>query len=255
MESIPLVDLLDRVNRDSSLLPSFRQQLIERQGEALVQIERFPELLAPLRYYGLIGDRTFTILLADGIRNANAHLITVILRDVKWTNLRDFLVHYERIAKVILDSVPSDYRAPSILSVVDLLNEDWEFYQELVTLLTDKTLVHQFPVTRWNQEFDSLANVITHLSHIRNKRQKLQDLVFAISRSIAVDLAIATGEANIPLYLDIFSNPFGGAYADILRNSLESRDIPNDSMKNVVAAVLQDRLLEARVRWALKYID
>lgn len=255
LEFVPLVDLMERAGHDPSLMPAFQQQLMERQGEALVQIERYPELLMPLRYYGLIGDSDLETLLADGIRNANAHLITVMLRDVKWIDLRRFLTQYEKVAEMLLSVTPKDYRAPSILSVVDLLNEDWNFYQELTTLLTNKTLVPQFPVVRWNQDFDSLANVISHLDYVPNKRQKLQDLVFGLARCLATDLVIATGDTNTPLYLDIFSNPYGGAYADTIRKALETRDIPEGLMKKAITAILQDRILEARVRYALKYLD
>jgi len=251
MSHISLPYLLHLANTDPQYCEQLHTQLRERYQEALLQIDRHPELLIPLSYYGMINVDSMDTLLLSAIREVNPDLVTVIIRDLRWIDVNNFYHTYQRLADIILRVVPAEYRAPSILSLTDLLANNFELYSSLLSI--DPGQLDRLPIARWNQDFDSLIAVLTELKCYKDKRRTLQPLVTALARAVASNLARFT--PNVPMLLDIFCNPYGGSNFTTLKESLESRRVPVGPLAQTISAILADPVLEARVNMALSVLE
>ena len=251
MTDISLPQLLHLANTDPQYCEQLHTQLRERYHEALLQLDSCPELLIPLSFYGLINANSAETLIISAIREVNPRIITVIIRNLRWIDLKGFLDVYQKLAAVVLQAIPSEYRAPSILSVTDLLAYDFELYSVLLSVSSEQ--LDRLPMVRWNQDFDSLITVLTALGAQKDKRRKLQPFVFALARAMATTLARFT--PNVPMLLDILCNPYGGSNLTTLKESLESRQVPVGPLADTITAILADPVLEARVRMALSVLE
>ena len=66
-------------------------------------------------------------------------------------DLDRFMELVDRDCQMIKETVPPDYRGPSMLSVVDLLAIDPIVYQPLSQMFDDAYLYPSVPRVRWNQ--------------------------------------------------------------------------------------------------------
>ena len=251
MTDISLPRLLHLANTDPQYCDQLHTQLRERYHEALLQLDSCPELLIPLNFYGMVNANSVDTLLLSAIREVNPGIITVIIRNLRWIDVKGFLDIYQKLAGVILQAVPAEYRAPSILSLTDLLAYDFELYSVLLSVSLEQ--LDKLPMVRWNQDFDSLITVLTALGACKDKRRKLQAFVFALARAVATTLARFT--PNVPMLLDILCNPYGGSNLTTLKESLESRQVPTGPLADTVTAILADPVLEARVKMALAVLE
>jgi transglutaminase-like putative cysteine protease len=214
---------------------------------ALISIPACPELIPSMIGSGALNDLSLSHLLREAIRNNDPKLVALI---VKTTSLPlNKLVHiYSSVVLYIRETVPEDYRAPSILSLTDLLAEDYHLFAPLRELFYNRSISPEIPLVRWNQDFLSLSRLIPWIPNS-------EELNRAIARAIAFDIVTATERPEDYLkYLDIFSNPFGGVYRDIVARAIETGRPQEGPLKEVTMAILKDGMLLAKVKWALQYV-
>lgn len=226
--------------------PFGRQVIVEMTDYTSSTLTDDNSLLSLIRG-GMIDHDSILTLLGEAVREAKPILAATIHRSIS-LDLDRFMELVDRDCQMIKETVPPDYRGPSMLSVVDLLAIDPIVYQPLTQMFDDAYLYPSVPRVRWNQDFASLSKLLP--SFPRNRT-----LNNAMAKCIASDLVIATRCPQDHIkFLDIFSSPFGGVYREMIKKAIETSQPQPGPLAEATKAILTNRVLHGKVSFALEYL-